>query len=464
MIAPANPTIPPAALSPGRASAPAAPGCCGEGFGERAALLTLLGSATLWLLLGSFLLLIASFKLVAPGLLADCPMMSYGRVQPAAVNALLFGFASPAALAVAFWIILRQGGGTLRFVAAALFGALLWNTGVAVGLLEIFNGHTTGFDWLEMPRSAAGILFAGYLLVALSALQTLRARVEQSLSVAQWFVVGALFAFPWLYSTAVALLQCLPVRGVVQVSVNAWFTAGFSHLWLGAVALAALYHFLPRLAGADTVNRPLALFGFWSLFLVGAWTGIQPGTPLPAWLVSISGSMAVLLLVPLAANATNLLCNTRAALGPILADGPGRFFLLSAVAYVLWNLALVLGALPVVSDRLRFTGFETTKFLLVFVFVSSAFFGVMYQVIPELLGRPWPQARALNFHWGLTVAALVLACAATWGSIFTGPLVIFLGALLFAANFALLACAVCREACACDAWFAPETSSARSGA
>jgi hypothetical protein len=58
MIAPANPTIPLASLSSGRASAPA--GCCGEGFGERAALLTLLGSATLWLLLGSFLLLVAS--------------------------------------------------------------------------------------------------------------------------------------------------------------------------------------------------------------------------------------------------------------------------------------------------------------------------------------------------------------------------------------------------------------------
>jgi cbb3-type cytochrome oxidase subunit 1 len=230
------------------------------------------------------------------------------------------------------------------------------------------------------------------------------------------------------------------------------------------VALAALYHFLPRLAGDDTVNRPLALFGFWSLFLVGAWTGIQPGTPLPAWLVSLSGSMAVLLLVPLAANATNLLCNTRAALGPILADGPGRFFLLSSVAYVLWNLALVLGALPAVSDRLRFTGFETTKFLLGFVFVSSAFFGVMYQIIPELLGRAWMRERFINLHWGLTVAALVLAFSAPWGSQFTAPLVIFLGALLFAANFALLACAVCREACACDAWFVPETSTVRAGA
>jgi cytochrome c oxidase cbb3-type subunit I len=461
MIAPTNPTIPLAALAPG-----AGPACAASGStcGERTVLLTLLGSATLWLLAGSFLLLVASLKLVAPGLLADCAVASYGRVQPAAVNALLFGFATPAALAVALWLILRQGGGTLRFVGAALVGGLLWNLGVAVGLIEIFSGHTTGFEWLEMPKTAGGILLAGYLLVALSALQTLRARVEQALTVSQWFVVGALFAFPWLYSTAVALLQCLPVRGVVQVSVNAWFTAGFSHLWLGAVALAALYHFLPRLAGADTVNRSLALVGFWSLFLLGAWTGLQPGTPLPAWLVSLSGSLAVLLLVPLAANATNLLCNTRAALGPILADGPGRFALLAALAYLLWNLALVASALPAVSARLRFSPFESTKFLLGFVFVSSAFFGALYQIVPELLGRPWPLARALNLHWGLTVAALVLAFTAPWGSQFTAPLVIFLGAALFAANFALLAFACCRSACACDAWFVPETSTVRAGA
>jgi cytochrome c oxidase cbb3-type subunit 1 len=426
-------------------------------------MMSLLVPATFWLLAGSFLWLVAALKLNMPGLLADCPVVTYGRVQPAAVNALLFGFASPATLAVALGLLTRLGRGKLQLAVAALPGAVLWHLGVAVGLIEIFNGHATGFEWLEMPRSAAGLLFTGYLLVALSALQTLRRREEPSLAVAQWFLLGALLAFPWLYSTAVALLMCLPVRGVVQVSVNAWFTAGFSHLWLGAVALAVLYHHLPRLARAETLNRSLALAGFWSLFLVGAWTGIQPGTPLPAWMVSLSSALAVLLLVPLAANATNLLGNTRAALGAILADGPGRFFLLAAVAYVLWNLALVLAALPVVSDRVRFTGFETTKFLLVLVFTGSALFGALYQLVPELLGRGWPLARALPLHWGLSVAALVLAFTAPWGSQFTAPLVLLAGAVTFAANFGALMLAHCRAVCAGEAWFVPETAAGRAG-
>jgi cbb3-type cytochrome oxidase subunit 1 len=133
------------------------------------------------------------------------------------------------------------------------------------------------------------------------------------------------------------------------------------------------------------------------------------------------------------------------------------------VAYVLWNLALVLAALPVVSDRVRFTGFETTKFLLVLVFTGSALFGALYQLVPELLGRGWPLARALPLHWGLSVAALVLAFTAPWGSQFTAPLVLLAGAVTFAANFGALMLAHCRAVCAGEAWFVPETAAGRAG-
>ena len=194
-------------------------GCCG--CGERSVVLTLIGFSSLWLVLGSVLALIASLKLIAPSVLAGCPFGSYGRVYPAGLNALLFGFASQAALGVALWMICRLGGVSLRLAGLACIGTLVWNLGIAVGVLEIFAGNSTGFEGLEMPRNAAGILFAGYALIALSALKTLRDRAVHTLAVPQWFLIGALFALPWLYSGAVSLLMCLPVRGVVQASVNA---------------------------------------------------------------------------------------------------------------------------------------------------------------------------------------------------------------------------------------------------
>jgi len=459
MIAPLNPTIPPAAFAPEPARPPAkSDGCCE--CGERGVVMTLLGFSALWLVVGAVLALIASLKLISPSLLASCPYVTYGRVYPAGLNALLFGFASQAAIAVTLWLICRIGAVSLRLSIAACFGALAWNVGVAVGLFEILAGNSTGFEWLEMPRSAAGILLAGYLLLALSALKTLRDRTVQTLAVSQWYLIGALFSFPWLYSGAVSLLMCVPVRGAVQASVNAWFIAGFSHLWLGAVAIAVLYHFIPQAVGRPVANEGLARFGFWSLMIVGAWTGLQPGTPLPAWLVSASGAMAALLLVPTAAVVVNL-WNTAGGDWRKLFAG---FFGVALTAFTLWNLLLVLAACPRIGDALRFGGLEATKLQLGLMFASAALFGAAYRIVPELLGREWPSSKLLVAHWQLSLAGLVLAFSSPFGGKFTFPAVFLLGALLFAVNLVQIGLAHCRATCDCSEWFAADANAGRAGA
>ena len=451
MNSPSNPTIPPAAFAPEPFEARiACPECCGNA--ERNVVMLAFGLSALWLLIGSGLLLLAVLKLVAPSLLAGCAVASYGRVYPAGWNALLFGFASQAALGVALWLICRIGGVSLRLPVPAFIGLKLWNLGVAIGLLEIFAGNSTGFEWLEMPRTAAGILFAGYVLVALSALKTIRDRAAQTLAVPQWYLIGALFSFPWLYSGAVSLLMCVPVRGVVQASVNAWFAAGFSQLWLGAIATAILFHFIPAAVGRPVANEGLARFGFWSLMVAGAWTGLQPGTPLPAWLVSASGAMTALLLVPTAAVCANLWLTTRGEWRKLFAG----FFGVALVAFALWNLVLVISACPAISNAIRFGGLESTKIQLVLMLASAALFGAAYRIIPELLEREWPAPKLLVAHWQLSIAGVVLAFSSPFGGKFTFPAVFLLGAILFAVNLIQIGIAHCRATCDCSHWFAVE--------
>src|SRR5216110_329549 len=72
-------------------------------------ILTVFVGALIWLVLNSVLGLITSIKLHAPGFLANCSWLSYGRVSPAQTNALMFGFALQAAVAVAVWLLCRLG-------------------------------------------------------------------------------------------------------------------------------------------------------------------------------------------------------------------------------------------------------------------------------------------------------------------------------------------------------------------
>jgi cytochrome c oxidase cbb3-type subunit 1 len=73
----------------------------------RLPLLALLVGASIWLVLGTVLAVIASIKFHAPDFLAECPALTYGRVQAAANDALVYGFCLPAGLGVMLWIFSR---------------------------------------------------------------------------------------------------------------------------------------------------------------------------------------------------------------------------------------------------------------------------------------------------------------------------------------------------------------------
>src|SRR6187401_668973 len=68
-------------------------------------LLLFFASGFLWLALGLVFSFIVSMKLHVPGFLADCPWLTLGRVRPAAMNCLLYGFASQLSIGVMLWLM-----------------------------------------------------------------------------------------------------------------------------------------------------------------------------------------------------------------------------------------------------------------------------------------------------------------------------------------------------------------------
>src|SRR5258706_16470530 len=148
-------------------------------------LLLLFASAGLWLAVGTFLSLIASIKLHGPGFLANIGWLTFGRVRPAGIDALLYGFASPAAMGITLWLTCRLGAGTLCCRGPVILGAFFWNLGVTIGVLSVLAGASTGFAWLEMPRFVGLILFASYAVIGLCILVTFCNRTERRLYVSQ---------------------------------------------------------------------------------------------------------------------------------------------------------------------------------------------------------------------------------------------------------------------------------------
>src|SRR6185436_10658662 len=182
MTAPSSPTAAPQNVTPGHALPEGRPYTPAEiDVSCSAPLGWLFGSAAVWLAIGTLLSLIASIKLHSPGFFGDTGWLTFGRVRPAGMDALLYGFASQAAMGIVLWLTCRLGSTTLCCRGPVLLGAAFWNLGVTIGVLGVLAGGSTGFSWLEMPRFAHGILFASYTVIGVTTLVTFYNRPVRSL-------------------------------------------------------------------------------------------------------------------------------------------------------------------------------------------------------------------------------------------------------------------------------------------
>ena len=90
-------------------------------------------SAIAWLLLATLLGILTSFKMHSPDFLSGLPFLTWGRIRPAHLNALIYGWGSMAGMGTAIWLMARLCRTTLRHPLLLIAGAAFWNLGVLDG-------------------------------------------------------------------------------------------------------------------------------------------------------------------------------------------------------------------------------------------------------------------------------------------------------------------------------------------
>ena len=428
----------------------------------RLPLLVLFGVAAVWLVVGLALAIIASLAFHKPDLFADCPYLTYGRVLPAANDAILYGFAMPAALGVMLWVIARLSESELLLPLVPIIAANIWLFGVLIGVVAILIGDSTGFTWLEFPRAGSVLIFAAFLLIAISAMATFGARRERVLQPPHWFLLAALFWFPWIYSTANLFLVAWPVRGVAQAVIDWWFSNNLIFVWLGLVGLGVAFYLLSKIAGRPLQSQYHALFGFWTFVLFAPWCGIPQGAPVPSWLPSASTVASFLTLVPLLAFAIVFVSTIR-GVSVECKGGPYCYAKFATVAFIVSALMLLATGCPHCARILGMTWYIPAQtYLQIFGFFAIVICGAAYESLPGVLGFELPfRGFVRGQHWlfmlGLAFLVLPLAIggieeglkmqnpAISFGEIRNGTLIylrisslgllfLLLGSLMFAAN------------------------------
>jgi cytochrome c oxidase cbb3-type subunit 1 len=373
--------------------------------------LFLFGNGLLWLMAGTVLALLTSWKMHSPAFLAGWSWLTFGRVRPAHLNAVVYGFSSQVAIGVAIWLLCRLGRVPFLQGGLVMLAAVFWNLGVTIGIFAILCGDSTGIEWLEMPSYAAYILFIAYALIAVWAVITFRFRREKHLYVSQWYLLAALFWFPWLYSAANMMLLINPVRGTIQAAVNWWFAHNVLGLWFAPVGLAAIYYFIPKVIGRPIHSYSLSILGFWSLALFYSWAGLHHliGGPLPAWMITVSVVASIMMVVPVVTVAINHHLTMVGHFRRLKYSPTLRFIVFGAMSYTVVSLQGSSMAIRSLNRITHFTHYTVAhSHLGMYAFFTMTMFGSMYFIVPRLVLREWPSARLISVHFWATAFGILL--------------------------------------------------------
>jgi cytochrome c oxidase cbb3-type subunit 1 len=366
----------------------------------RVPLLALFGGAALWLVLGLLLGLAAAMSFHAPDMFANCACLGFGRSQAAANDLLLYGFAIPAALGVTLWIFARLSQAPLALPIVPVAAANIWHLGVFIGTVAILLGHSTGYTWLEYPRAAAVLLFAAFLLVAVSAAATMGFRSERELYPSHWFLFAALLWFAWTYSSAnLFLLSGHPPRGVVQAIIDWWFANNMIFVGLALMGIGIAFYFLPKFARQPLASSGYTLFAFLTLIFFGTWCGIPQSAPVPAWLPATSAFAALLSFIPILAVGI-IAWKTAAPAGFRLTGGPFCFIKFGTLSFVATAFLYLAEFCPRYSRAVDFTwfGFGVTQWQLL-GFAGMILCGAIYHILPLMMQKelPFPKLAKATF-------------------------------------------------------------------
>lgn len=371
------------------------------------------------LLAGGFLLLaiglqtLAAIKLAYPSFLSGIGSFSYGRMQPMANAATLFGWLTFSNLSITYFLLPRLTGSKLWNEPLALLGTLATAAVTLVAIVGVGLGLTDGRPLADFHVIADAILLASYLVPLLVAIQTIRNRTETSTYVSLYYVLGGLV---WLIGSVIVgnLPSTASVGGIVQ---NQFYASTILTQWAIGVGVGAAYYIIPKVTGRPLFSRSLAMIGFWSLIITNLWAG--PANlvfgPTGDWAESIGVVFAFSLVVPAIAVLVNLVGTMEGSWDMFRTRVDVRFAILGAVAAVFVAFLAGVQGFRSVSAILGLTTFVVgTQYAMLWGVGGLFAAAFAYHALPRLTGRGLFSDHFGRMHGRLILFGVFVAAGSFW--------------------------------------------------
>jgi cytochrome c oxidase cbb3-type subunit 1 len=381
-------------------------------------------SGAAWLAVAILLGILSSAKVHSPGFLDGYSFLTYGRVQAAHLNALIYGWGCQAAFGMLVWLMARLSRQECRAAGVILTAGHIWNLAVSLGVIGILAGKGTGVPWMEFPVFAWVPMLFAYAVIAIWSMIQFKVRPAGHVFISQWYILAALIWFPWVFVTAHLLIHGFSGSPLMAAAVNAWYRSALLFLFFTPTAIASAYYLIPKITGRPVHSYTLSMLGFWSLAVIAPWAGMQKlaGAPIPAFLPYLGAAATILIAVPAIAVSINLLKTAADAWDTVVSSPALRFTVAGVIGLLVLGFACTFLNLPAVLPLSQFSlsgyGFDI---LAIYGFFSFIAFGMIYFIVPRITRREWLSSRLIKMHFYLSVYGVItVALVALFGGIMQG--------------------------------------------
>ena len=360
-----------------------------------------IASGTFWLLVGSILAIIASLKFNMPDWLVQQGWLTFGRVRPAHLNTVIYGWISMTGVGVATWLWARLLKTRLRGQGLLLTSVAIWNIGMVIGTIGILAGYSRAIEWVEMPLLAFAFIVPAMAMVTAAFLLTLRERRVHHLFISVWYTGAAMLWGPFL---VIAFL--LPIySGVPESTANWWYAHNILGLWITPIALAAAYYLIPKVIGRPVYSYHLSYLGFWTLALFYNWAGAHHlvGGPVPQWTTTVSIVFSMMMIIPVVVVAVNHHLTVVGHFKKVIYSPTLRFVVFGAMSYTAVSLQGSFQSLRAWQEITHFTQYTIAhSHLGVYAFATMILFGATYYIMPRVMEWEWESPRLVSIHFWTT--------------------------------------------------------------
>jgi cytochrome c oxidase cbb3-type subunit I/II len=294
--------------------------------------------AILWFPIFAVFGLIMAIKFFVPTFLVDSAWLTFGRIRPAHVNGLLFGFLSSGLIGIMYYVVPRLSKTSLYKPNIGKFAAVLWNVGVIAGVLMILGGDTQAREYAEMPWIIDIAIIITLILIGYNVLGTIMKRREHKLYVSLWFYAAIFLWFPIVYIVGNVVWRppTGALFGLTDAVVNWFYGHNVLGLWFTPFGFGLWYYFIPKLTKRALYSVTLSLISFFALafFYTGVGGHHILQTPIPEWLKTIAVSTSALMMFSVLTFGTNIGMTIRGAWNNIFSNVPLRFIILGFINYI----------------------------------------------------------------------------------------------------------------------------------